>query len=1339
MQNLFPQIFGKRDKTPQNSSKPGTQHRARHLHYEPLEERQMLSVSPLEFNMLRAAYPDLNLRDNMVNYNVIEISAAELSSANLQAAIDTAAQTTQDDLIVVRTDGKNNTVLLDGNPMTIDIDAAQFGSVAIVSLSSTNTPLTVDTQEISRAFRINSGIVGMGGMNILGQTWDFDIGSDYDGLIAVRGQSELTTSHVQTVASVYLVSTSFDPMNMPGTLVNDALTWDRPVSGVWDAGNSIPTGTPGLGGTPYGAGAADTSEYMIGDVWVTLVLFESNGAIDPDETLWSSSQINQVKTQVRQGLDWWEAMFDKYNPNSQIKLGFTVDFTWANNPFETSYEAIRQDDDETWGGEFLASQGYSGDYDDIVPFLLDMNNFNNTRRNANNTDWAYSIFVVNTRDASNQYLFDGNERGYAYLGGPYVAMSYDNDGWGIDRMGTITAHETGHIFYALDEYPGASSYFDRSGYYNIQNTNAIDDHPNPATRTTATIMGDGYEMPRGFDSRTSSVPSLQSIGWRDTDGNGILDVLDTPMTLATIAGNYDILTKTFFFSATSSVTTLPNRNPNTWPNSPGRDITLNTVDKLQYKLNDGTWITLDATYGGMLNVNVGAIVSIAGLIEGDHSITFRTLCERTGTTSTEREFDFIVPIKLDSPLLVSVVATGSSTINVTWATVENADGYIIQYSTNSAFTSIVGMETIRSQTLTSMIIAGLEPYTTYYVRILAVGSEYYCNSDYSDWKSATTEKAVLPRPTLDNNISTFGDTIYLEWNTVPNAGGYVVQYATNAAFTQGAVTVPLNFGLTSRVNLIDLEPNTNYYVRIKADGTNTAAYLDSEYSAAKTMRTGRFELAAPAVTEVIALTHDSIAVSWKAVSNVSGYVVQYATNTAFTENVVTVSMDSPSTTSAEFTGIIENTTYYVRVRAIRINDDYIDSDYVPARSVATPAYGTVTMPRDGEEHEWGICLSADDDSIVEIVDFNDDNHVLFTYSLDLCNSIVVNSGGLADDSLTIDLSYGDFLLANGIRFNGHEETNNTLHIIGTEDDDSVRLVGTEFHYNDLIINTQNVESFLLDAGTGSSQAYLIGTEPGNMFNVSDNSVVMIGGGYRIELVNFNAVDAVAAGNKDQTYIFAENNSLIVMSEWYVERNSRNQSYRVWYSGQVTAKNMDDTNNTVLHNGSLGQDTYTVSQGLCAVTNAFGSYSHELQDFKNITISTLLTSPTISLPTADGWTQQDDQGVWTQNGFTVTVLSNANVITRDGSALPQRAAAAPVEMPAVAPVATVFVEVTQPEAAMKSEVEPPVEPDARWDETLFAFLADEQMRQNRKNDNWFDDDADNWLADFEKLALMELRK
>ena len=39
-----------------------------------------------------------------------------------------------------------------------------------------------------------------------------------------------------------------------------------------------------------------------------------------------------------------------------------------------------------------------------------------------------------------------------FLGGPYATVFWDSGGWGPANIGRVLAHETGHIFWACDEY-----------------------------------------------------------------------------------------------------------------------------------------------------------------------------------------------------------------------------------------------------------------------------------------------------------------------------------------------------------------------------------------------------------------------------------------------------------------------------------------------------------------------------------------------------------------------------------------------------------------------------------------------------------------------------------------------------------------------------------------------------------------------------------------------------------------------------------------------------------------------------------------------------------------------
>ena len=212
---------------------------------------------------------------------------------------------------------------------------------------------------------------------------------------------------------------------------------------------------------------------------------------------------------------------------------------------------------------------------------------------------------------------------YAYMGGPFVMMTYDNNGWGSDRMNMVATHEVGHIFYALDEYPDSSSYFYHSGYFNTHNLNASDNHHDPSSRVDS-IMAESNAQINAYPFYISSPSSFEMVGWKDSDGDGVFDMLDVPLTLNS-NGAFDANTNTYSFTDTSNVNTLANSNPN----GLGNAITLNTVDRIQYLVNGGSLVG-GASYGGS-NENVAQSVVVT--VAGNHTIDFRTMDDDSGVTS----------------------------------------------------------------------------------------------------------------------------------------------------------------------------------------------------------------------------------------------------------------------------------------------------------------------------------------------------------------------------------------------------------------------------------------------------------------------------------------------------------------------------------------------------------------------------------------------------------------------------------------------------------------------------------------------------------------------------------
>ena len=159
---------------------------------EELESREMLSVSTAEFATIKSQYEDLNLT-NYADYNIIEITADKLSDAqNLFDAISDAGETTQNDLIVLRTTATHNTILLSGNELAIDINATSWGSVTIVSLG--DEKLTIDANKSSRVLSIGIGsTVALAGLIITGgDATKSSSGSGHGGGICSEGTLTIT-------------------------------------------------------------------------------------------------------------------------------------------------------------------------------------------------------------------------------------------------------------------------------------------------------------------------------------------------------------------------------------------------------------------------------------------------------------------------------------------------------------------------------------------------------------------------------------------------------------------------------------------------------------------------------------------------------------------------------------------------------------------------------------------------------------------------------------------------------------------------------------------------------------------------------------------------------------------------------------------------------------------------------------------------------------------------------------------------------------------------------------------------------------------------------------------
>ncbi len=373
-----------------------------------------------------------------------------------------------------------------------------------------------------------------------------------------------------------------------------------------------------LSAAPYGAFPDDTGEYMLGDVLVTVVLMESNNnvsSINQNTENWTPALIAATKQKVQAGIEWWEKTLDDRFPTSPHLLDFHFDFTYADNPVLTNYEPISQISDyfQYWMYDLLNPLGYNTD----GSFSDDIRAFNHAQRLAHGTDWAFTVFVVNdTADADDRFALGGSfAQAFSYAGGQFIVSP-------ASRPASTFAHETGHMFWARDEYAGGGSYLDQRGYYNTQNWNAAD-NPTAGFTQVISLMREN-PLDAAYNAHTSSPSSLAMIGWQDSDGDGVFDVLDVPHTLEG-TGYFDPASGRYQFVGISSVQTLPNLNSSGLQN----DITLNKISRAEYRVDGGGWQTA-ATFG----TSVATLdLSFSVPASGTHIVEIRTVDGVTGVTS----------------------------------------------------------------------------------------------------------------------------------------------------------------------------------------------------------------------------------------------------------------------------------------------------------------------------------------------------------------------------------------------------------------------------------------------------------------------------------------------------------------------------------------------------------------------------------------------------------------------------------------------------------------------------------------------------------------------------------
>ncbi|MFC1679517.1 fibronectin type III domain-containing protein, partial [Elusimicrobiota bacterium] len=255
-----------------------------------------------------------------------------------------------------------------------------------------------------------------------------------------------------------------------------------------------------------------------------------------------------------------------------------------------------------------------------------------------------------------------------------------------------------------------------------------------------------------------------------------------------------------------------------------------------------------------------------------------------------------------------------TSVSVQWAArpdapqTERSEGYQLEASTAADFSGVVKSSTTNSVYVSTLVVTGLDPGTTYFFRSGSLNWIKQPNYTYLASSSTLANDPGTTTPTYDEvDIS----SMTIQW--LANSNGPGTRYRVDVDIDPGfsGPTSSITFGLDGLLE--SLTPNSTYYAQVKAINPNnvSSGYTDL----GSTITKANFPTAADPPWDPV--NSSSMTVKWSAGSPANpgwtGYEVDISSKSDFeTETILS------STTFnlwAEFTSLQVDTTYFARVRA----------------------------------------------------------------------------------------------------------------------------------------------------------------------------------------------------------------------------------------------------------------------------------------------------------------------------------------------------------------------------------------------------------------------------------------
>ncbi len=318
---------------------------------------------------------------------------------------------------------------------------------------------------------------------------------------------------------------------------------------------------------------------------------------------------------------------------------------------------------------------------------------------------------------------------------------------------------------------------------------------------------------------------------------------------------------------------------------------------LQWKTNTATtWTTVSNL--------IGTTYNLTGLTAGTtYNFQLQTICSSSSSSAYTTPVNFTttatITCNIPSGLAAGSVTTTSAALS--WATVAGATGYNLQWKTNAATT----WTTVNNLTGTTYSLTGLSASTTYNFKVQTICSAT-STSAYATAVNFTTLTASVcnaPSGLIAGSITYNSAT--LSWAAVTGATGYNLQWKTNAATTW--TTVSNLTGTTYSLAGLTAATTYNFKVQTICNATSTSAY-----ATAVNFTTTTQSCSAPSGLAASNITTTGATLTWTSVTGVTGYNLQWKTNSATTWTTIS----NLTTPTYALSSLTASTTYNFKVQSI---------------------------------------------------------------------------------------------------------------------------------------------------------------------------------------------------------------------------------------------------------------------------------------------------------------------------------------------------------------------------------------------------------------------------------------